>query len=538
LRRYDYIIVGAGSAGCVLAERLSADPKNQVLLLEEGQHKDNWLVKMPRGIGKLLSDTHRVSTFEAQINEKQHQLWLRGRMLGGTSSVNGALWLRGERQTYDSLMNQGIEGWSWNDMLPCFRSIESHESGKSDLHGDDGPIPVRTHPRRSRMTDALIASGLVSGLPLKQDVNDGGGEGVGYIQHNIGRDGRRRSAAAAFLAHARQRPNLTIEAGVRANRFIFEGRRAIAASCTRQGQVIEYHANREIISCAGALVSPQLLLHSGIGEARQLRALGINTIADSPQVGKNLQEHLVLALRFHVKHWRDSHNREFGGWRLLRNVLSYLSNGQGIFATGIHEVAAQLREGETWAADTRIMYTPFSTKRDNPRCFEELPGVQLQGFGLYPESRGDISIVSPDFCTPPRIRPNYLSAPHDQAMAVAVVRHMRKLMNHPALRDLIIGETDETASAQTDEEVLELFRRYGTPGFHAIGTCAMGGTDAVLDSRLRVRGVEGLRVVDCSIFPHMVSGHTNAPVMAAAWHAATMILEDNNPKSEDNSGQK
>lgn len=515
---YDYIIVGAGSAGSVLAERLSANPSLRVLLIEQGTRGDNWLVRMPRGIGKLLSDPSRVTSFNAQ-----GQMWLRGTMLGGTGSINGALWLRGEAQSHDLLKDHG---WGWRTMLPYFQLIEDYLPGANHLRGKGGPVPVRVHPGRSRLARALIDAGLASGLPYKEDVNDSDGEGIGYIQHNISANGQRISPAAAFLQPALHRPNLTLVMGTRADRFHFDDCRAVGVACTKGNEKIVYRARREIISCAGALASPQLLQRSGIGDTSQLRALGIDVTASSPQVGKNLREHLVLALRFRVRHWHDSHNREFGGWRMLKNTLQYLATGSGIFSTGIHEVAAQIGTGGSSQPGMRIMYAPFTTARDNPRHFETWPGVQLQGFVLRPESSGDISIMSSTPQDSPRIRPAYLATANDQACAVAAVRHMRDIMKRAPVSQLIEGETVETAQAEMDQEILELFHQYGTPGFHAVGTCAMGSAGAVVDSRLRVRGVEGLRVVDCSIFPHMVSGHTNAPVMAAAWRAADLIMEE------------
>lgn len=528
---FDYIIVGAGSAGSVLAERLSIDGRNHVLLVEEGG-PPNWLSQMPKGFGKLLGDpafTHYYPTTRAADAIGPTETWARGRMLGGSSALNGMVWIRGTREDYDAIGEAGNPGWSWAEMNRCLAALENHHLGAGEYRGADGPVAINTNPNRTRLADAFIAAGLGTGLDFKPDQNGPIQEGVGYAQWNIDKRGRRVSAARAFLDKAASRPNLEIRHGVRVNRVRFAGRRATGLSATVDGQTVEFTARRAIVLAAGTLITPKLLQLSGIGDGALLKSLGIAVVHDSPNVGQRMREHLTLALSFRLHEWQDSDNREYSGARLVRNIASYLVAGRGPLARGASEAIAFVRAlpGAN-RPDAQIMFNPYSLDPETAGIgFEKVPGMQCYSYALRPESEGSVLIASADPAALPRIDPNYLATDRDQATAIAATRTIRRIMAQPALGRLVIGETQKTAWAETDTEIIELYSRFGHSGYHAVGTAGMGpAADDVVDHRLRVRGVEGLLVADCSIFKQIPSGNTNAPAMALGWRAAEIIDED------------
>ena len=524
---YDYIIVGAGSAGCMIAERLSSDPRVRVLLVEEGPADKNWLIRMPKGFGKLLMDpTH--AAYYPTVHDRgtgQAEIWARGKTLGGSSSLNGMVWVRGQPQDYDDF---AVSGWRWADLAPYFRRLENHGLGASELRGTGGPIDVTSYPRPYGLAEAVIRAGEACGLRRKDDQNSLDQEGIGYLQLNIDKHGRRVSAARGFLDPARRRPNLTIVTDTRVDQVLLAGKRAVAIAGRREGVAVEFRAAGEIILCAGALASPKLLHLSGIGPARHLRSLGIEVVHDSPRVGKNLREHLLLFQQFRLKTWADCQNRQYAGARLYLNLLRYLMTGKGPLAAGSYDVGGFVRTTPNLTRpDAQLMFAPFSLDPTRPMRFESEPGCQIWAYGLRPESRGEVMIQSPDPGHPARIDPNYLSAEADRITAVNSVRYIRDLIRRPPLAGVIVEETAATRGAINDEAILALFKRQGQAGYHACGTVAMGSDDASpLDERLRVRGVSGLRVIDCSIYPAMISGNTNAPTMALAWRAADLIAED------------
>ena len=524
---FDFVIVGAGSAGAVLAERLSADPRRRVLLIEEGTSDGGWIGRMPKGYGKLVTDPGAAHYYPVGHRDAGWPggVWVRGKMLGGSSGLNGMVWNRGTAEDYDRLEALGNPGWGWRDMLPRLRALEDHAMGESELRGADGPIGI-TSAARTRLADAFLAAGAESGLAIKDDHNGPVLDGVGYAQWNISRSGQRVSSAHAFLARARKRPNLAVETGVRIDRVLIEGGRALGVAGQRGGQGIEFRCRGEVILAAGAIASPRVLQLSGIGDGAALAAAGIAVARHSPRVGRHLREHLTLGLNFRLRAWRDSFNREFGGARLLANVARHALTGGGPIRNGAAQAIAFVRADPAAArADTQIMFLPWSFSASAKGVgFESEPGMQCFSYMLRPESEGSALVASPDPAAPLAIDTGHLTTEHDRAVSIAGARAVRRLMAQPALAPYVVGETATTANAQSDDEILGLYRAIGRCGYHAVGTAAMGPDDeAVVDARLRVRGVDRLRVTDASIFPEIPSGNTNAPVMAAALHAAAMI---------------
>lgn len=529
---YDFIVVGAGSAGAVVAERLSDDGRFRVLLLEEGPG-DSWISRMPKGYGALIGDPHHAAFFPIRHDAKSRypaETWVRGKMLGGSSAINGMVWIRAGREDYDRLEELGNRGWNWDEMLPYLRKLEDHQLGANEYRGAGGPVEITTNPYRTRLADAFVAAGSATGLRFKADQNGPELEGVGYAQWNIDRSGRRVSSARAFLKSASGRRNLEVHTHVRVDRLRFDGRRVVGVEGRRHGNPVEYSARREVILCAGALASPRLLQLSGIGDGDVLRAAGVSVVHHSPNVGRNMHEHLTLPINFRLKEWRDSQNRDYGGWRLLRNVARYMATGRGPMAIGAAEAIAFVRANpQSPRADTQIMFNPYSL--DNATKgkigFENAPGMQCYSYLLRPTSKGSVLITGNDPAAPLAIDANYLATEDDRRTAVAGTRALRHIVQQAAFGALVVGEVERTRDRVSDDEILDLYRTDGQSGYHAVGTAAMGPDDsAVVDDRLRVRGVEGLRVMDCSIFPEIPSGNTNAPTMAAAWRASDLIRED------------
>ena len=527
---FDYIVVGSGSAGSVIAAKLSEDADIRVLLIEEGGRSDDFIVSMPKGFGKTMGDPARVHYHPASFDRgdgPQHDIWARGKMLGGSSAINGMVWIRGQAEDYDRIADLGNPGWAWSDMAPYFRKLENHKLGADELRGEGGPVTITDNPNKTPLSEAFIAAGAGLGLPVKKDQNRLNQEGIGYLQWNIDEKGRRVSAARAFLEAAKRRPNLRIETEVRVDRVVMEGTRAVGVAGVRGNAPVTFRTRGEVILCAGALGSPRLLQLSGIGPAETLRAAGVPVIVDSPMVGRNMREHCLMSLGFRLRDMRYSQNRSYSGMRLVGNFLRYLLTGTGPLAWGSYEAAAFVRaRPESNRPDTQIMFAPFSLEPKPARLsFEKEPGMHVFAYPLRPESEGSTLIVSGDPTAPSAIDIRYLESEYDQKVSIASIRYIRRLMADPALKPFVVGENRPTVDAQSDKEILAAFRRYAIAGYHTCGTVAMG-SKYPLDERLRVRGAEGLRVVDCSVFPEMLSGNTNAPTMAMAWRASDLIRED------------
>ena len=526
---YDYIVVGAGSAGCVLANRLSADRRNKVLLLEAGPKDDYVWIHIPIGYGKTMFHPLYNWGFYTDPEPNMHGrkiYWPRGRGLGGSSSINGLIFIRGQSDDYDRWAQLGNAGWDWNSVLPYFIKSEHNSRGASAVHGGSGPLWSSDIEEKSELMEAIIRGAEEFGVPRTADFNSGKQDGVGYYQlftHN----GWRNSAAVAYLKPIRSRENLRIETNAHATGLILEGRRAVGVRYRQNGGMRTAKAAREVILSAGSLQSPQLLQLSGVGPANLLKKNGIDVVHELKGVGQNLQDHLQFRLMFRVSKPITTNDDLRSWFSQARIGLQWLITGTGPLGIGINQggLFTRILPGSK-TPDIQFHFGTLSADQAGGKP-HPWPGCTFSVCQLRPESRGSVEIKSADPMEPPSMRPNYLDAATDRLCAVESIKYARKLAATDALKPYLVSEYKPGADVRTDDEILEFARENGATIFHPSGTCKMGSDPmAVTDARLRVHGIAGLRVVDCSIMPTLVSGNTHAPVVMIAEKASDMILED------------
>ena len=516
---FDYIIVGAGSAGCVLANRLSENPQARVLLLEAGQSDKRAEIRIPAAFCRLF----KTSVDWAYETEPQSELknrslfWPRGKVLGGSSSINAMIYIRGHRADYDGWAADGCSGWGYTDVLPYFKRSEDYAHGASTFHGVGGPMRVEDQRDPNPLSEVFVEASVQAGLSQNDDFNGAEQEGAGLYQVNQ-RGGRRESATTAFLRPVRSRANLTVETGAMATQVLFEGTRACGISYVQGGQTKRAEASEEVILAAGAINSPQLLMLSGVGPAAHLQACGIQVVADRGQVGENLQDHLVVGIRYGSKRPGTLLSAESP-----MNIARYLLMRRGMLTSNIAEAGAFVRTGSDGPADLQFHVAPVLFMNHG------LEPPTEHGFTLGPtlvrsESRGSIRLRSADPLAPPSIEPNYLTEPADVETLVAGLRLARDIVSRSAY-DSYRGEERAPGSvARTDAELEDYIRETSETLYHPVGTCRMGAdSEAIVDLELRVQGVDGLRVVDASVMPKIINGNTNAPTVMIAEKAADLI---------------
>lgn len=531
---FDHIIVGAGSAGCVLARRLGERPGARVLLLEAGGSDRHPLIDMPYGFGAITHDAKFSWLFdsvpEPALGGRRVRL-PRGKRLGGSSAINGMLYVRGQHADYDDWAADGLTDWRWQDVLPWFRKAEDQARGANEWHGTGGPLHVSDLVLRDPLSDAIIAAGETTGLPRNEDFNGAQQLGIGYFQANI-RDGRRWSAAKGYLrSQGGVGQNVHIATGALATRILFDAkRRATGVEYRQGGRLLTAHASGEVIVAAGTFQSPALLQASGVGAGRQLQELGIPVVADRPAVGQNLQDHFGVPMMWRLRPEAPSFNAKLGGLGLLGSVLRYFTTRRGIMALPLAQVGAfaALAPGAT-RPDVQFHLLPLSgdvqKEVDNVKQeVDPFPGLTICPCSLRPTSRGSVWLASPDTAVAPNIHLNYLDTAADRELTLAAMRYAQRIAMAPPLAKWMESASSPGPEAGTDEELLAYARRVGLTLHHPVGTCRMGADDAaVVDSQLRVRGVQGLRVIDASVMPRLVSGNTHATTVMIAERGAAFI---------------
>ena len=520
---YDYIIVGAGSAGCVLANRLTADGRHRVLLLEAGGRDWHPFIHMPAGLAKLINIKFLNWSYQTEPEpglDNRRMYWPRGKVLGGSSSINAMCYIRGQKQDYDGWAAAGNRGWSWSEVLPYFRRSEDNQRGADSLHGTGGPLSVEDLRHVSPLTRAALEAAYAAGHARNPDFNGNEQRGFGTYQVTT-RNARRCSTAVAYLADAMKRPNLTVVTHAQASRVLFDHDRAVGVEARVGRKIQRFEAAREVLLCGGAVNSPQLLLLSGIGPADQLRRHGIGVRLDAPGVGRNLTDHLDICVLRHCSQpiTYDKTNDLFVG-------LQYYLTGTGLGTSNVAEAGGFVtsKYATDGRPDLQFHFVPAMLD-DHGR--NRLPGhgFTMHACQLRPMSRGHLELASADPFVPPRIHANYLSAPEDLPMMIEGVRTTREIFRQSPLAPYAADEILPGKQAQSDAEIAAFIRRKAETIYHPVSTCRMGvDKDAVVDPELRVRGVRGLRVVDASIMPSLVSGNTNAPTVMIAEKASDLIL--------------
>ena len=524
----DFVVVGAGSAGCAVAARLSEDPATRVVLLEAGGEDKNRWIHIPLGFGKTFADPSVNWCYETEPDPgaaDRRVFWPRGKVLGGSSSINGMVYIRGQAEDFDHWRQLGNTGWSFEDVLPYFKRSENQVRGADGFHGLGGPLcvsDVAQHP----ICEAFIVATTELGFPRNDDFNGASQDGAGYHQTTT-RNGRRCSTAVGYLRPAMHRPNLRVVTEALTEKILFEGRRAIGAAFRRDGRLCTALAAREVILCGGAVNSPQLLMLSGIGPQENLAEFGIPVVHHLPGVGQSLQDHYSAPIKLRCKLPITVNDVMLSNTRKLKAGLEYYMFHRGPLAMISSPAALFARtRPELASPDIKISISPFSAERPQDGL-HRLSGFTSIAYQLRPESRGEIKLKSPDPFDAPAVHPKYLSAETDQQTIVAGLRLIRRILANPHMRAFIESEFQPGPAMESDEQLLNYARRRGGTVYHPTSTCKMGSDPmAVVDAELRVHGIEGLRVADASIMPVVPGGNTNAPSIMIGEKCAAMVLED------------
>jgi choline dehydrogenase len=529
---FDYIVTGAGSAGCVVAARLSENGRYRVLLLEAGGKDRSFWIHVPMGYSKLYANARFNWMYETEPEPELQGRTLfqpRGKVLGGTSSINGMLYMRGHPADYDGWLQRGCVGWDWKSVLPYFKKSEDQERGPNEFHGVGGPLRVSNHPFRLELAEHWIDAAIEAGLSRNDDFNDGEQDGAGPFQSTTSKR-RRWSTAAAYLDPARGRPNLTIAINAHATRILIENRVAVGVSYVAKGVARSARARREVIVCGGVFNSPQLLQLSGLGPGALLQQHGIPVIRDMPAVGADLQDHFSVRFQFRCTQPITLNDVANSFWRRSFAGMQYLLFNAGPLASnGIAAGAYARSDDRQKRPDLQLNFTAWSfAGRDSKGVYPHpFSGFSVNAVHLRPEGRGSVCLKSPDPMAPPAIRFNFLRTRSDVQAVTSGMRWVRKIAQQPALASYIAAEVLPGPGVNTDSELEDAIRKYGVSNLHPVGTCRMGpDDDAVVDPRLRVHGIGRLRVVDASIMPSVPAGNTNAPTIMIAEKACEMILED------------